>query len=296
LQAFILAAGKGTRLLPYTQFLPKPLFPVLGIPLIELILKQLLSAGITRIGINLFHLKEKLKKFLLAFQRAHPELELCLFEEKELLGTGGAFLNARSFFRETTLVINADILTNFPLKLAFQYHQASGSEVTMLLVKEKGGVRLEENGKIFAFRNPFLKHGEKAFSYVGIQVLEPEVLNYFFYHQDLIKIYEALIKKGITIKGIPLKGFYFKDIGTIKNYLQAHEDLLLNRCKVPFLPEPSSSKLVLSQISGFQLEDWVFVGRKVQAKGKGVLRKTVVWDNTTISSGTYENTILTPFL
>uniref|UniRef100_A0A7C4NSS4 Nucleotidyl transferase domain-containing protein n=1 Tax=Thermodesulfobacterium geofontis TaxID=1295609 RepID=A0A7C4NSS4_9BACT len=55
--------GKGTRLLPYTNILPKPLFPILGKPVIEIILDQLKNLGITFIGINTFHLKNKTHKF-----------------------------------------------------------------------------------------------------------------------------------------------------------------------------------------------------------------------------------------
>ena len=97
MQAFILSAGKGTRLLPYTKILPKPLFPILGKPIIEIILDQLKKLGITSIGINAFHLKEKLLNFLKSYQNRNPQLEIQIFEEQELLGTGGAILNAKIF-------------------------------------------------------------------------------------------------------------------------------------------------------------------------------------------------------
>jgi mannose-1-phosphate guanylyltransferase len=81
-QAFILSAGKGTRLLSYTNILPKPLFPILGKPIIEIILHQLKNLGITFIGINTFHLKEKLINFLKSYQEKNPQIEIRIFEER----------------------------------------------------------------------------------------------------------------------------------------------------------------------------------------------------------------------
>jgi len=65
--------------------------------------------GITSIGINVFHLKEKLLNFLKSYQKRNPQLEIRIFEEQELLGTGGAILNAKNFFKERTLIINSNI-------------------------------------------------------------------------------------------------------------------------------------------------------------------------------------------
>jgi mannose-1-phosphate guanylyltransferase len=118
-QAFILSAGKGTRLLPYTNILPKPLFPILGKPIIEIILHQLKNLGITFIGINTFHLKEKLINFLKFYQEKNPQIEIRIFEERELMGTGGAIMNAKNLFKKETLIINSDILTNFNFKKLF---------------------------------------------------------------------------------------------------------------------------------------------------------------------------------
>lgn len=58
MQAFILSAGEGQRLLPYTKFLPKPLFPILGKPILEIILEQLSYSGLKKVGINVYHLKK----------------------------------------------------------------------------------------------------------------------------------------------------------------------------------------------------------------------------------------------
>ncbi|NNK15095.1 MAG: NTP transferase domain-containing protein, partial [Desulfofustis sp.] len=60
MQAMILAAGFGTRLLPYTKYLPKPLFPVLNTPLLLAAVKRLKNSGFSKIIVNCHHLGEQI--------------------------------------------------------------------------------------------------------------------------------------------------------------------------------------------------------------------------------------------
>ncbi len=283
MQAFILAAGKGTRLLPYTNYIPKPLFPVLNKPILEKILEDCIKSGIKRIGINLYHLKHKIKKFLSEFQKKFPLLEIVIFEEPELLGTGGALVNAAEFFKEPTIVINADIFTNLDFKWLKKMHFKNAAPISMVLISLKGGVLVDENGFIQAFR---VKHKmENTFFYTGIQVINPDVISYFFREKDLIKIYEVLIKKGIKIAAIKADNFYFKDIGTIQNYLKIHEELL--KSLNPFFD--------LSNLKGVTFKDWVCIGRNVKIQKGSILERCVVWDYTSLSKGHYKDSILTPY-
>ena len=144
MQAFILAAGKGTRLYPFTALFPKPLFPILGKSIIEIILDQLVNCGIKSIGVNAFHLKDKLVDFLKNYQQNNPQIQIEIFEEPELLGTGGALLNAKKFFKEPTLIINSDILTNLNFKKVFDYHFSVNHPITMVMYKgENNNVKIQ---------------------------------------------------------------------------------------------------------------------------------------------------------
>lgn len=120
-QAIILAAGEGRRLAPITDTLPKPLVPFFGRPLIDWALDKVLTAGVTRVAINAFHLADRLEAHVAELARrlasSHPEVELHLSHEPALLGTGGAVRYLRHWLTpgESFWVLNADAVFAEPL-------------------------------------------------------------------------------------------------------------------------------------------------------------------------------------
>jgi len=291
-QAFILSAGKGTRLLPYTKILPKPLFPILGKPIIEIILDQLKKLGITSIGINVFHLKEKLLNFLKSYQNRNPQLEIQIFEEQELLGTGGAILNAKNFFKERTLIINSDILTNFDFKKLYFFSTYLSSPVIMVLYKgEKNNVCVNLDSNIIL---SFRKYKKNLFTFAGIQIIDPYIIKYFPFKKDLIEIYQELIKRKFNISAYIENNSYFKDIGTIKNYLKAHEDILINKIKIPEVPFYSNSLVIKSKNinNNVVLKDWVYIEKDTIIENNTQLSRVISWKGAYIKSGIYKDKIL----
>ena len=110
MKAFILAAGMGTRLSPYTHHTPKPLFPVGGKPLIDHTIRRLEKAGFTDIAINLHHLAGQIEQFI---SRQPYRARIRLLHEPRILGTGGGIKNLGTFWPAgPLLVINSDILTD----------------------------------------------------------------------------------------------------------------------------------------------------------------------------------------
>lgn len=292
MQAFILSAGKGTRLLPYTKILPKPLFPILGKPIIEIILDQLKNIGITSIGINVFHLKEKLLNFLKSYQNRNPQLEIQIFEEQELLGTGGAILNAKNFFKEKTLIINSDTLTNLDFKKLYFFCTYSANPVTMVLYKgEKNNVCVDPDSNIIL---SFRKYKKNFFTFAGIQIIDPHIIKYFPFKKDLIEIYQELIERKINISAYIENNSYFKDIGTIKNYLKAHEDILVNKVKIPEVPFYSNSLVVKSKNidKNVIFKDWVYIEEDTIIENNTQLLKVISWKGAYIKSGIYKEMIL----
>ncbi|MCD6490161.1 MAG: NDP-sugar synthase [Thermodesulfobacterium sp.] len=292
MQAFILSAGKGNRLLPYTKFLPKPLFPILGKPIIEIILDQLKNLGITSIGINVFHLKDKLINFIKSYQRKNPQIEIQIFEERELMGTGGAILNAKDFFKEKTLIINSDILTNFDFKKLFSFFNNSSDPITMLLYKgDNNNVEINVNSNtIISFR----KQKSNSLTFAGIQIIDPIIIKYFPFKKDLIEIYQNLIKTGIKISVYIENKSYFRDIGTIENYLKAHEDLLIKKINIPETPFYSQPVVVKTKNIGNNItfKNWVYLEKDTVVEENTQLSKVISWREAYIKSGTYENQLL----
>jgi len=88
IEGIILAAGKGTRMAPLTDLMPKPLLPVTGVPILEIAAEKLLRSGASRLHINLFHLGGMIREYT-----AGKGWPVVFHEEEELLDTGGGIGN-----------------------------------------------------------------------------------------------------------------------------------------------------------------------------------------------------------
>lgn len=288
MKAFLLAAGKGERLLPYTQFLPKPLFPILGVPILEIHLKNLLKLGIRDIGINIFHLKEKILDFLRSFSQKNP-VNLSIFDEKELLGTGGGIFNAMDFFTNSTLIINSDILYDFPLEILIEYHQKNKSHITLVCTSNSNSKNVKvdfQNNKVLSFRSK-----ESNVFYTGIQIVEPEIFEFLSPKFDLIDTYIDGLSQGLKISAIMVNDYSFIDIGTLSNYFIAHEKILLNKLILPELGKVESPFIIKAK--GFDSKkvsfvDWVFIDEGCKLSGNTVLKKVIAWKGATIPEGIHE--------
>jgi NDP-sugar pyrophosphorylase family protein len=120
MKALILAAGLGTRLLPFTKNTPKALFPVAGRPLLDIIILSLQNAGCKAIIVNTHHLSKKIDSYLLQHKYAIPVITRY---EPKILGTGGAIKNVADFWdNDPFMVINSDIITDIDLKRVYDFH------------------------------------------------------------------------------------------------------------------------------------------------------------------------------
>lgn len=103
--AFILAAGRGTRLRPYTDHRPKPLVAVAGRSLIDHLIDKLIAAGIDHVHINLHHRGDQLRRHL----EMREDVKLHFYEEDELLDTGGGIKQALPYMDGRTFIaMNGD--------------------------------------------------------------------------------------------------------------------------------------------------------------------------------------------
>ncbi|MDX2111132.1 MAG: sugar phosphate nucleotidyltransferase [Verrucomicrobiota bacterium] len=131
--AFILAAGLGTRLRPLTDHRPKALVEIDGVPLLEIVLRRLETAGASTIVINTHHFAEQIEAYV-ETRRSTSCARLMLSPEKdEPLDTGGALWHARSLLQgdKPVLVHNVDVLSDIPLVDLYEDHIRSGALATM---------------------------------------------------------------------------------------------------------------------------------------------------------------------
>ncbi len=102
--AFVLAAGFGTRLRPLTATLPKPLVPVCGVPMLDWAVDALIRSGLRRVLVNAHHAPEP----LLAWAAGRPGVEVSV--EADILGTGGGLRLVRDKLSPRFVVVNGDVL------------------------------------------------------------------------------------------------------------------------------------------------------------------------------------------
>ena len=143
MKALIFAAGKGTRLKPFTDHHPKALAKVNGIPLLERNIKYLQSYGINDFVINIFHFGEQIVEFLKDNDNFGAKIEIS-DEKEELLETGGGLVFARRFldFGEDFLILNADILTDLNITEFVKYHQEKKDFATLAVSDRKSSRKL----------------------------------------------------------------------------------------------------------------------------------------------------------
>ena len=225
MKAMILAAGYGTRLRPYTDHTPKPLFSIAGRPLLDVIINQLQKAGCKAVIINTHHLHHRIEDFLAA---QNYELDVATQFEPQILGTGGAIKNVADFWDDRPfIVVNADIVADIDLEDVYQAHCRHRPLATLVLCDDPSfnSVSVIDNKWITGFTNQTGNSPPKGdlLTFTGIQVLEPQVLNYIpekrFYSS--IDAFKKILADGRKIRAFIAPKKRWQDIGTPRNYRQA---------------------------------------------------------------------------
>jgi NDP-sugar pyrophosphorylase family protein len=131
-QAFVLAAGLGTRLRPLTDDFPKPLIPIFQKPLITFALDHLIKMGVERFVINTHKRAELFGDFFC--DNEYQRHSITLVHEPDLLETGGGIKNAERYLDgDPFLTYSGDILTDIKLQPLIDEHFRRGNDVTLAL-------------------------------------------------------------------------------------------------------------------------------------------------------------------
>lgn len=250
LNVFIPAAGLGERLRPLTDMIPKSLLPILGKPILEIVLDRVLRLPVDTVGINLFHKREMVEQWV---QASEFSKRVVMFPEADLLGTGGALKNACSLLgMGDFLVHNADVISDIDLKALLALHYRSGNLATLVVHDRPGlnSIVVDEEGNVAGvgdWRMPGLgSFVMRAFT--GIAFYSPEFLS--FLPEGVSHIVEAwmsALSNGYKIGTADASGAYWCDIGSPSAYFHAvrhalraegefiYVDVLSNDCADAFL-------------------------------------------------------------
>lgn len=178
--AMVMAAGFGTRLRPFTETTPKALVPVLGVPMLDVVLNRLQAVGVKRVVINLHHLGEKIRTHL----KDRKDLEILYSEESEILETGGGIVQALPLLGdEPFFTVNAKIIwlngkIDALVRLALNWDPARMDAllllqptVTAVGYNGKGDFVMDQEGRLRR-RNEWQV---APFLYAGVQICHPRL-------------------------------------------------------------------------------------------------------------------------
>ena len=215
---WIMAGGKGKRLRPFTQKIPKPLLPVDGKPIIERIILIAKKQGIRNFVISINYLGNKIRSYLQNGKKF--DVNIKYIKEDKPLGTAGSLYH----YKKTKLpiiVCNADIISNINYKEMLEYHNKLNSYITIGAIsnfeKNHYGNIIFKNNRV---KNIEEKIEKKFFINSGIYVLNPNIKNFFkkkkFLHMtDFIKM-AILDKKKVHV--FPIHENWY-DYGIKEKYL-----------------------------------------------------------------------------
>ena len=223
--ALIMAGGRGERLKPFTDTVPKPMLFIGGKPIIEHNIDRLLKFGISEVFISVKYLSEQIKDYF--GDGSGKGISIRYIEESEPLGTLGALGLVDELMNKHLLVMNSDLLTNIDYEDFFTYYKESNVEMCVASVPYDVNVPyavLETDGeKIKNFtekpRYTYYSNGGIYFLKSSLKQLVPP--GGFYNATDLI---QYLIDSGKQVNHYPLRN-YWLDIGRHQDFIKAQEDI-----------------------------------------------------------------------
>ncbi len=230
MQAMVLAAGKGTRLKPLTDVIPKALVPVADKPLVQIVLDRLAEARVDSVVVNVHHHAAQIKNFIRLASHSYKFNIDISDETQELLETGGAIKKARPMFdaQEPILIHNVDILSN--VDLVDFYRQSLANDATLLVSqrKTKRYLLFDQEMQLVGWTNietgevksPYSNVHELAkyqFAFSGIHCFSPTLFPLMDKWPDRFSIIDFYLQTcaQANIKGVVMEDLKLLDVGKI---------------------------------------------------------------------------------
>ncbi|MBP3298483.1 MAG: NTP transferase domain-containing protein [Muribaculaceae bacterium] len=239
MKAFVLAAGLGTRLKPWTLEHPKALVPVAGTPMLERVIVSLREQGFDRILVNVHHFADQIVDFLSGRDFG---IDVAVSDESELLlDTGGALLHAAGWLcadEQPFLIHNVDILSNADLAGLMKAHAESDADATLLVSDRDSSRRLyfDRGMNLVGWRNfkseelrPAgfrVEPGLRMYAFSGIHAVSPRMLarmraEGYKGKFPIMDYYLAKAGASSPIRGMAADGLRLIDIGKPASLAQA---------------------------------------------------------------------------
>jgi dTDP-glucose pyrophosphorylase len=218
----IMAGGKGTRLSPFTEVLPKPLIPINGKTIISRIIEKFTSKGFTKFYISI---NEKSKIIKSYFVEKNLKKKISFIEEKKPLGTVGALTKLQKVNSKFFFVTNCDTFINYDFNKVSKFHIQNKNSLTMMVVKKKYSIPYgvcDKNNK-----NELLQITEKPeLKYlinIGSYILNKDIIKLLKKnkHCDFNEFINILQKNNKKIGLYQISKKRWQDVGTWSEYKKA---------------------------------------------------------------------------
>ncbi|MEW6601750.1 MAG: nucleotidyltransferase family protein [Nitrospirota bacterium] len=234
MKAFLLAAGKGTRLQPMTFHTPKCLVPISDRPLLEYWFDLFKIYGIDEILINTSHLADKVRDYVENHSRG---LKITLTYEEKLLGSGGTIKKNRDFVdgEDPFFIFYADNLTNIQLNKMIKFHYRHSKDFTLAVFtvpnpRECGIVEMDAHSTIVSFsekpENPV-----SNLAFAGIILCNSKLMKYFP-DSDTFDLGHDVLPRVVGLASGYLIEDYLLDVGTPEKLHQAENDVKNGKIKL----------------------------------------------------------------
>ncbi|RKY94284.1 MAG: hypothetical protein DRQ06_05450 [Candidatus Hydrothermota bacterium] len=268
-EGVILAAGKGTRLRPITELLPKPLFPLMGKALIDWIIENMRETGIERFLLNLHHLGDMIEEYL---TEKYPDLEFVFSREEELLGTGGGIERLLELSRsEFLLVHNGDTYEEFDLRALIAEHRRSGKDITWVM-KDRPGNVLVRDGEV-------VKIGEDGSYFAGISVWNRDLLDLLPGGKfEIMPVLNRFLEEGKIRIGAHFESAFSQDAGTAEGIFEVYRHLM----------EKKGMKVVIEEgarVETRYLMGLVYIGADVVVEKGAYVEDAILLGSTCLKPG-----------
>lgn len=223
LPVVIMAGGKGSRLRPLTNILPKPLIPIGDQTMLEDIMDRFVESGCHDFYISVNYKADTIKQYFQNLQ--NPLYKISYFQEENPLGTAGSLHLLKDKIKSTFFVSNCDIIIDEDYAEILKYHRQSGNEITVVAAIKNyaipyGTLETGLSGRLQSIQ----EKPDITFKInTGMYILEPHLINEIpaneFYH--ITSLIDKLIKDDRKVGVFPINEGSWTDIGNWDEYLIA---------------------------------------------------------------------------